>query len=63
MKSRIIFTISIFVIIIALGFMSVNFCLYSLPDWGVRLVGIIMLADLVVLSHSAVTLKKDSMCE
>lgn len=61
MKNRFIFTISIIVIIITLGFMSVNFCLYSLPDWVVRLVGIIMLADLVVLSYSEVTLKKDSM--
>jgi len=58
MKYKIIYNISRLVMIIALGFMAINFILYSFPDFLVRLVGIIILIDLMSLSYSNVKAHK-----
>jgi len=58
MKVKVIFNISRLVMIIALGFMAINFILYSFPDVLVRLVGIILLVDLMLLSYTTVRMQK-----
>ncbi|SEW10345.1 hypothetical protein [[Clostridium] fimetarium] len=60
MKVKVIFNISRLVMIIALGFMAINFILYSFPDVLVRLVGIILLVDLMLLSYSTVSVHKNT---
>ena len=54
MKVKTIFNISRLVMIIALGFMAINFILYSFPDVLVRLVGIVILVNLIPLCYSTV---------
>ena len=58
MKYKIIYNISRLVMIIALGFMAINFILYSFPDFLVRLVGIVILIDLMSFSYSNVKAHK-----
>jgi hypothetical protein len=58
MKERTLFLVSFRIMIIALLCMSVNWLLVSLPDWTVRMIGIVILVDLVVLTYSTVKLKQ-----
>jgi hypothetical protein len=53
--------ISICVLIITLVVMGVNWFLYSLPDWAVRVDGVIMIAGLIAVCYSTVKcIKGDS---
>lgn len=60
MKTKNIFMISLFIIIMALIGMGINLFISPLADTIVRVIGIIMLIDLFVLSYSTVKLKSIS---
>jgi len=53
MKSKALFITSITIMIITLGSMAINFCLWSFPDWAVRVIGIITLVDIPVLTYAS----------
>jgi len=58
MKDRTLFLVAFRIMIIALLCMSVNWLLVSLPDWAVRMIGIVIIVDLVVLTYSTVKMKQ-----
>jgi len=57
MKNRALYLVAIVIMIIALLCMSINWCWVSLPDWVVRIIGIVILVDVVVLSYSNARIK------
>jgi len=58
MKDRVIFSIALSIMIIALLCMGINLTVVSLPDWTVRIAGIVILADLAVLRYLTMRSKK-----
>lgn len=57
MKNRALFVVTISIMIIALLCLSINWLMFSIPDWAVRIIGIVMMVDLVVLTYSTVRIK------
>jgi hypothetical protein len=58
MKSKIIFIISLCIMIVALGVLFTNLWIYSGADWIIRVSGIICLLDIILLTYSYMNLKK-----
>ncbi|MDO9492750.1 hypothetical protein [Acetobacterium sp.] len=54
MKKSRLFPVTITIMILCLGVMVVNWLLLPLPDWTVRSIGLLMLADLPVLVYSRI---------
>lgn len=59
MKKGLLFPVTITIIILCLGLMAINQMVFSLPDWAVRSVGLLMLVNLPVLVYSRVKLKQN----
>lgn len=59
MKSKIVFIISLCIMIIALGVMFTNLWIYAGADLITRVSGIICLLDIILLTYSSMNLKKD----
>jgi len=57
MKNRALFLMSIVIMIIALVSMGINWLMVAMPDWIVRVIGIVIMVDLVVLVYSSVRIK------
>ncbi|MBC3798233.1 hypothetical protein [Acetobacterium tundrae] len=47
-----LFPLTLLIMIIALGLMSINWFILPFPDWTVRIIGTIMLFDITVLVYS-----------
>ncbi|GKX67029.1 hypothetical protein [Inconstantimicrobium mannanitabidum] len=60
MKNRNAFMISLIIMIITIICMVINRFISPLPDVVIRVVGVIMLINLVVLSYSTVKLKSNN---
>lgn len=58
MKPKMMFTVSMIIMIITLVCMGINRFVMTLPDIVVRITGIIMLINIAVFSYSIVKLKK-----
>lgn len=54
MKNKVLFFMTIVIMIIGLLFIGINRFIFSMPDWAVRITGIVMMIDLVVLVYSFV---------
>ncbi|MDD2494481.1 MAG: hypothetical protein PHE29_04735 [Tissierellia bacterium] len=54
MKNRILILIATVIIIIALLIMGINRLIVAMPDWIVRIIGIVIMVDLAVLVYSSV---------
>lgn len=54
MKNKVLFLMTIVIMIIGLLFMGINQLIFRMPDWAVRITGIVMMIDLVVLVYSVV---------
>ena len=59
MKKGLLFPVTITIIILCLALMAINQMIFSLPDWAVRSVGLLMLVNLPVLVYSRVKLKQN----
>lgn len=57
MKSKKVFMISLYVMIIAVICMGINIFIIPFPDLVIRVIGIITVVDLFVFSYSMVKLK------
>ncbi len=58
MKEKSIFDISMVIMIAAVILMLISFFIIPFPDWAVRVIGVIMLIDIVVLSYSSIRLNR-----
>lgn len=58
MNNRIRFLVSFVIMIITILGMGINFLVFSMPDWTVRTIGIVMLVDLMVLVYSRVRMNQ-----
>lgn len=58
MKEKSIFDISMVIMIAAVILMLISFFTIPFPDWAVRVIGVIMLIDIVVLSYSSIRLNR-----
>lgn len=58
MKNRILFLISNVIMIIALLSMGINWLTATMPDWTVRIIGLVIIVDLAVLVYSSVRVKQ-----
>ncbi len=54
MKNRYLFLMTIVIMFIALLFMGINMLVFTMPDWTVRFMGIVIMVDLVVLVYSSI---------
>lgn len=54
MKSRVLSLATIVIMIIAVLFMVINRLIYRMPDWVVRTIGIVVIADMAVFVYSFV---------
>lgn len=57
MKNSVQFFVSLIIAVIALLCMSINWFIVPMPDWVVRMVGIVMMVDLVILVYSGIKKK------
>ncbi|WP_373486385.1 hypothetical protein [Acetobacterium malicum] len=60
MKKSRLFPVTITIMILCLSVMVVNWLILPLPDWAVRSIGLLMLADLPVLVYSRMKLSRTS---
>lgn len=60
MENRALFRVSLVIMLIALLCMCMNWWIVSLPDWAVRVIGIVLLVDLAVLTYSSVKIKHEN---
>ena len=60
MKNKAIFPVAFAIMMMALLSMAINLTVVSLPDWAVRITGIVMLADLAVLSYLTLRVKHNN---
>ncbi|KNZ40344.1 hypothetical protein [Acetobacterium bakii] len=58
MKNSVLYPMAIAIMIVALLCMTLNLTVVSFPDWAIRITGIVMLADLAVLSFLTARSKK-----
>lgn len=58
MKKSRLFPVTITIMILCLGVMVVNWLIMPLPNWGVRSIGLLMLANLPVLVYSRIRFNK-----
>lgn len=58
MKPKMLFIVSLIIMIITLVCIGINRFVITLPDIVIRITGIIMLIDISVFSYSIVKLKK-----
>ena len=52
MNNRKLFLVSLTIMVFALLLMGINGTLYAMNDWVIRIVGIVMMINLVVLVYS-----------
>ena len=57
MKNRVLFLMAVVIMIIALLFMGISWLMVAMPDWINRIIGIVIMVDLVVLVYSVVRIK------
>lgn len=50
MKNKVLLLMAIVIMIIGLVFMGINLLTFRMPDWAVRITGIVMMIDIVVYS-------------
>ncbi len=55
MKNGVLFLVAI--MIIALLSMRINWLIFAMPDWIVRIIGVIIMVNLVVLTYSSIRIK------
>lgn len=60
MKKSRLFPVTITIMILCLSVMVVNWLILPLPNWAVRSIGLLMLADLPVLVYSRMKLSRTS---
>ncbi len=60
MKKIRLFPVTVTIMIFCLGGMGVNGLIAPLPDWAIRSIGLLMLADLPVLVYSRIKLSRTS---
>lgn len=58
MKNKILFLVSMVIMIIALLSMGINWLTAAMPDWTVRIIGLVIMVDLAVLVYSSVRIKQ-----
>ncbi len=58
MRNKILFLISMVIMIIALLSMGINWFTPAMPDWTVRIIGFVIMVDLAVLVYSSVRIKQ-----
>jgi len=58
MKNKILFLVSMVIMIIALLSMGINWLIAAMPDWTVRIIGLVIMVDLAVLVYSSVRIKQ-----
>jgi len=58
MKKSRLFSVTVTIMILCLSVMVVNGLILPLPDWAVRSIGLLMLADLPVLVYSRIRFNK-----
>lgn len=56
MKNRFLLLISIVIMIIALLFMGINWLTATMPDWSIRVTGLVIMVDLVVFAYASAKL-------
>ncbi|WP_414733073.1 hypothetical protein [Acetobacterium carbinolicum] len=54
MRKRILFPATVMIMLFCLGLVFINWIILPLPDWAVRSIGFMMLADLPVLVYSRI---------
>lgn len=54
MKRSIFFAIAAIIMLFYLGLMSINWLIFPMPDWLVRSIGILAMADMVALVYLSV---------
>ena len=57
MKNRVLFLMAVLIMIIALFSMGINWWMVEMPDWIIRVIGIVIMVDLLVLVYSSVRIK------
>lgn len=57
MKNRVLFLMAVLIMIIALFSMGINWWMVEMPDWIIRVIGIVIMVDLLVLVYSFVRIK------
>lgn len=58
MKNKILFLVSMVIMIIALLSMGINWLTAAMTDWTVRIIGLVIMVDLAVLVYSSVRIKQ-----
>lgn len=58
MKNKILFLVSMVIMIIALLSMGINWLTAVMSDWTVRIIGLVIMVDLAVLVYSSVRIKQ-----
>lgn len=58
MKNRYLFLMTIVIMFMALFFMGINRLIFTMPDWTVRVIGIVIMTDLVALVYSSIKIIK-----
>lgn len=58
MKNKILFLVSMVIMIIALLSMGINWLTAVMPDWTVRIIGLVIMVDLAVLVYSSARVKQ-----
>lgn len=59
MKYKVLYWVSLIIMIMALLFMSINWLIVSFPDWAVRMIGLVVLVDISILSYSTIRMKQE----
>lgn len=59
MNKGLLFPVTVLILLLCLGLMAINQMIFSLPDWAVRSIGLLMLVNLPVLVYSRVRLKQN----
>ncbi|MDD3305953.1 MAG: hypothetical protein PHO29_02505 [Acetobacterium sp.] len=54
MKKSRLFPVTVMVMLLCLGLMAINWLILPLPNWAVRSIGLMMLADLPMLVYSRI---------
>ena len=57
MKNRIVFLVAIMIMVSALLSMGISWLIFAMPDWTVRIIGIVIMVDLIILTYLFIRIK------
>lgn len=60
MDNKILFNISLTILLISVILMLINFTFYQFNNWAIRIIGIVMIINIPIISYNAVRILKEN---